>query len=45
MEKKNLVFDEGYTLYADQYNLKCYSLLADDENVKNDTLKSEIKVT
>jgi hypothetical protein len=45
MEKKDLVFDNSHTLYADHYEFMCASLLADDENVENDTLKSKITVT
>ena len=45
MEKKELMFDKTHTLIADHYELICTSLLADDENVKNDTLKLKIRVT
>jgi len=45
MEKKELLFDTVHTLIADEYEFMCISLLADDENVKNDTLKRGIAVT
>ena len=45
MKKKALLFDNTHTLIADQYDMTCTSLLADDENVQNDTLKQIICVT
>lgn len=45
MEKKYCLFDKAYTLFADHYKFMCIGLLADDENVLNDTLKSKITVT
>ena len=45
MEKKDLLFDRTHTLIADQYDVICTTLLANDENAANDTLKQRMVIT